>query len=62
MASLSTCQECSPAKALHTSQDERPFRAKRMQATLVLFLATWNVRTLLDVDGPTETARQHFDL
>ena len=61
MASLSTSQECSPAKALHTSQDERPFRAhgaKRVQATSVLFLATWNVRTLLDVDGPMETARQ----
>ena len=64
MASLSTSQKYSPAKALHTSQGERPFRArraKRVQATSVLFLATWNVRTLLDVHGPIKTARQHND-
>ena len=63
MASLGTCQECSPAKALHTYQDERPFRARRAKRvqTSVLHLATWNVRTLLDVDGPIETARQRSD-
>ena len=64
MASLDACQKCSPAEALHTSQDQRPFharRAKRMQTTSVWFLASRNVRTLLDVDGPIETARQGND-
>ena len=65
MASLNSCQECSPAEALHTSQDERPFgahRASRVQRSSVWTLASWNVRTLLDVEGPIETARQGDDM
>ena len=61
MASLNSCQECSPAEVLHTSQDERSIgahRASRVQRTLVWTLASWNVRTLQDVEGPIETARQ----
>lgn len=38
---------------MHTEQNE--------QETSVWFLASWNVRTLLDVDGPVETARQGDD-
>ena len=65
MASLNSCQECSPAEALHTSQDERSFgahRASRVQRSSVWTLASWNVRTLLDVEGPIETARQGDDM
>ena len=65
MASLSSCQECSPAEALHTSQGERSFRAhraSRVQRSSVWVLASWNVRTLLDVEGPIETARQRDDM
>ena len=65
MASLNSCQECSPAEALHTSQDERSFgahRASRVQRFSVRTLASWNVRPLLDVEGPIETARQGDDM
>lgn len=64
MASLNYCQECSPAEALHASQGERSIRACRVslaQRSSVWVLATWNVRTLLDVDGPLETAWQRND-
>ena len=65
MASLNSCQECSPAEVLHTSQDERSIgahRASRVQRTSVWTLASWNVRTLRDVEGPIETARQGDDM
>lgn len=54
-------QECSPAEDLHPSQDDTSqgaLRASRVRRSDVWFLASWNVRTLLDVDGPIETARQ----
>ena len=61
MASLNSRQECSPAEALHTSQGGRSFgacRAGQVQNSDVWVLASWNMRTLLDVEGPIETARQ----
>ena len=61
MAPLMSCQECSPAEDLHPSQDERSqgaLRTSQARRSGVWFLASWNVRTMLDVDGPIETARQ----
>ena len=61
MASLSSCQDCSPVEALHTSQDEPTFcahRASRLCGFSVWYVASWNVRTLLDMEGSIETARQ----
>ena len=61
MASLSSCQDCSPAEALHTSQGEPTFcahRASRLRGFSVWYVASWNVRTLLDMEGSIETARQ----
>ena len=52
---------CGPAEALHTSQGERSscaLRACQMGRSSVLVLASWNVRSLLDVKGSVETARQ----
>ena len=63
MASLNSRQECSPVEALHTSQGGRSFgvrRAGQVQNSDVWVLASWNVRTLLDVEGPIETARQKW--
>ena len=37
-------------------------RASHLRRSGTWFLASWNVRTLLDVDGPIETARQRVDL
>ena len=61
MASLSSCQDCSPAEALHTSQGEPTFcahRASRLRGFSVWYMASWNVRTLLDMEGSIETVRQ----
>ena len=60
MASLRACQSCSPAEDLHTSQGEPSFcayRAGSKQDFSIWNMCTWNVRTLLDVDGPVETAK-----
>ena len=65
MASLISRQVCSPAEALHTSQGERSscaLRASRVGRSSVWVLASWNVRSLLDVEGSVETARQANDL
>ncbi len=65
MASLNAYQVCSPAEALHTSQEGRSVSAHRssqLGRSSVWVLATWNVRTLLDVDGSLETARHGDDL
>ena len=62
--SLSACQDCSPAEALHTSQGARSFRAHRAssnQDDSVWYMCTWNVRTLLDVEGSIETGRRCCD-
>ena len=58
MASLSSCQGCSPAEGLHPSQGESSVSASQMRDVTVWYMATWNVRTLLDMDGSIETARQ----
>ena len=58
MASLGTYQACSPAEALHPSQGRSSNCAHRTCNTCVWFIASWNVRTLLDVEGSVETARQ----
>ena len=52
-------------EALHTTQVERSIsahRASQSQRSLAWVLASWNVRTLLDVEGPIETARQGDDM
>ena len=64
MASLSSYHECFPAEALYTSLGERSFHvhsASQVQRSSVWVLA-WNVRTLLDVEGPIKTARQRDDM
>ena len=61
MTPLMSCQECSRAEDLHPSQDERSqgaLRASQARKSGVWLLASWNVRTMLDVDRPIETARQ----
>ena len=61
MAPLGSCQDYSPAEALHTSQGELSYgapRAGQKQKFSVWCLASWNVRTLLDIEGSIMTARQ----
>ena len=57
MAPLSTCQASSPVEDLHTSQGSnvRAFRAKRL---LNWQLSTWNMRSMVDTDGPVEVPSQ----
>ena len=64
MASLGSYQSCSPAEALHSSQGEpsnSAHRTRQMRGVLVWHMASWNVRTLVDVEGSIETARQNCD-
>ena len=62
--SLNSCQGWSTAEALHTSQGEPSVGAHTvsLRRFSVWYMATWNVRTLLDVDGFIETARQGCDV
>ena len=65
MASLISRQVCSPAEALHTSQGERfscALRPSWVGRSSVWGLASWNVRSPLDVEESVETARQVNDL
>ena len=65
MASLLSSQECSPAEDLHPSQDDTSqcaLRATQPRKSDVWFMAFWNVRTLLNVNGPIETARQNKEM
>ena len=61
MALLNSCQVSSSTEDLHVSDEETPpcaCRAKRKHKFSVWYLATWNVRSVLDVEGSVETARQ----
>ena len=55
MKPLGSHQGCSPAEALHHSQSEPSSGAHR--ASLKGYLASWNVRTQLGVEGSIEAAR-----
>ena len=57
MAPLITRQASSPAEDLHTSQGSnvRAFRAKRLPSWR---LSTWNIRSMVDTNGPVEVASQ----
>ena len=60
MAPLRSYQACSSAEDLQTSRAEPSFyahRAKKRRKYSVWNLATWNVRSLLDAEGPLETAK-----
>ena len=61
MASLSACQAHTPAEDLQFSQGVSSYfahRANKMRGSSVWVLASWNVRTLLDIDGSIDTARK----
>ena len=65
MASLRSDQGCSPAEALQTSQGEtstNALRTSRFRRSNVWHMVTWNVRTLVDIKGSIETARQRCDV
>ena len=52
MASLSSCQGCSPAEGLDRSQGESSHRASRMRDVAVWYMATWNVRLVAPGTSP----------
>ena len=63
MASLSACQSYSPAEDLHTSQGEPFFCARQSEIFRYgSYMCTWNVRTLLDLDGSVETTKQNGEV
>ena len=57
MASLNTCQVCSPAEDLQTSQGRYHLaRRARKKKTLTWRVGTWNVRSMVGTDGSVEVA------
>ena len=65
MASLGSCQDCSPAEVLHPSQGKSSLgahRARKMRRFSWWYVASWNVRTQLDVEGSIATARRRCDV
>ena len=59
MAPLGSSQDCSPAEALHPSQGEPSLgalRASQMCGFSFWYVASWNVRTLVDMEGSIKTA------
>ena len=55
MAPLESRQECPPADALHPFKGEPSLGAHR--ASQKWYVASWNVRTLLDVEGLIKLAK-----
>ena len=65
MASLRFGQGCSTAEALHPSQGEISTDARRTSPTCgscVWYMASWNMKTLVDIKGSFETARSRSDV
>ena len=62
MASLRTYQARTPAEDLHPSQGtcHRAQRA-RSQRSRIWRLGTWNVRSMVDTEGPIEIASRRQD-
>ena len=58
MKSLSACQARTPAEASQGESSYIAHRASKMRGSSVWVLASWNVRTLLDIHCSIETARK----
>ena len=58
-----TCQAISPPEDLQPPEDNQLFAQRtKLKRSSTWYLASWNVRTLLDTTGSIETARQRCDL
>ena len=59
MAPLDTYQACSPAEDLQTSQGRnQQFAHRARKARNDWIIRTWNVRSMVDTEGPIEVASQ----
>ena len=56
MASLTSRTGCTPVESLQCSRETANSAHRRAKG--VRFIGTWNVRSLLDSEGPIEVARQ----
>ena len=62
MVSLNTCQVCSSAEDLQTSQGRYHLaRRARKKKTLTWRVGTWNVRSMVGTDGSVEVASTRVD-
>ena len=60
MVSLNICQSCAPAEVLQASQGVYHQKSAHRAKTAVLTASTWNVRSMVDTEGPIEIAsNQH---
>jgi len=59
MASLNSCAGCTPAENLQNSRETaKPAHRRAKGAKSFWYFGTWNVRSLLDNEGPIEVAWQ----
>ena len=62
MASLTACQTCSPAEDLQPSQASRHHEHRsRKRKPSSWHLGSWNVRSMVDIEGPVEIASSRGD-
>ena len=65
MVSLASCQVCSPQMGLQPTESEPSFtalRTRHKRKRAVWSLVTWNVRSLVDVERPVQTARRRKEV
>ena len=62
MASLNSCAGCTPAENLQNSRETAKPAHRRAKGAKSFwyfwYFGTWNIRSLLDNEGPIEVARQ----
>ena len=58
MAPLSTRHSCAPAEVLRASQGVFHQKSAQRAKTAVLTASTWNIRSMVDTEGPVEVASQ----
>ena len=58
-----TCQAISPPEDLQPSEDDQHLAQRtKLKRSSTWYLASWNIRSLVDTTGSIETARQMCDL
>ena len=58
MVSLGIHHSCPPEEVLRASQGDFHLKSAQRAKTAVLTASTWNVRSMVDTEGPVEVSNQ----
>ena len=61
VSSLGVCHSCVSAKVLQASQGGFHQKSAQRAKTAVLTASTWNIRSMVDTEGPIAVASQSSD-